>query len=97
MSTSSYNPTAYVITDVWTEILPADGGRDFMSIQNQGDNELFIGFDDIDDDTRSISLAPGAYFEPAVIPTNKIKLKSPAGLSNEVLVLSTVKNSVINN
>jgi len=96
MSNSFFKPTTVTVDDqVWVEVLPADGSRDTMAVQNTGDSVVYIGFDDNDDETLSIRVAPGAYFEPFSVPSNKIKLKAEFGGTTTVLVITTTKSTVI--
>lgn len=96
MSNSYFTTSTVSVNDTaWVEVLPADGARDTMAIQNQGDSVVYIGFDDVDDETRSIRVAPGAYFEPFSVPSNKIKLKAEFGGNTTVLVVTTYKSTIV--
>lgn len=97
MSNSYFTTSSVAVTDQeWLEVLPADGKRDTLSIQNQGSSVIYVAFDENEDETLAIKVMPNAYFEPFSVPSNSIKLKAEFGGSSTALVVTTHRTTIIN-
>jgi hypothetical protein len=98
MSSNTFIKAAtFAVNDsAWTQVLPANGERDTMAVQNKGDTLIYIGFGD-QDETLSVEVPPGGFYEPFVVPSNPVEVKAEFGGTSNVLILTTYKTTVINN
>ncbi len=68
------------------EALPANAGRTYLLIQNNGAGTIQISFGNKADGFNSVEIASGGNYEPWVIPSSSINVKASAANSRVVIV-----------
>lgn len=83
---STFNEQLSNINDSSSTVLNANSRRNYLIVQNNGANNIYINFGR-KADVNNLKIIPGGNYEPTIVPTNSISLITDLGLdSNSVII-----------
>lgn len=79
MSAVSFEQTDATVTATASAILTENFDRDYLLIQNNGAETLYLNFSQTATTTNSVAIEAGKAYEPAAIPSNSISAVTASG------------------
>lgn len=84
---------------VFEQVLSNDPSRNVFAVQNNGTDDIYVGFGSGASELNSLKIAAGGFYEPYCCPTNAIYISAASGAAGNVpvMILTDEHTTRVNN